>query len=107
MPSMGPARTGPEGDEVMDHALAAPGDAAARAAPPMARPLALDDVVLHRLRSPAEVEEIVHLRDEIDLSVHAAAGPQFGMLEKKETSAGSCAGSRWAASGSARSASSR
>jgi hypothetical protein len=75
-------------------------------APPEA--LQIQDVVLHHLRTPDEIEAIVDLRDEIDLSVHAAAGrQQFERLEKKETSWASCSGSNWAASGSAPSASSR
>lgn len=41
---------------------------------------------LHRLRTPEQVASVLHLRDEIDLSVHAAAGSQFLHLEKKETS---------------------
>jgi hypothetical protein len=41
---------------------------------------------LNRLRTPAQVATVLHLRGEIDLSVHAAAGPQFQHLEKKETS---------------------
>lgn len=41
---------------------------------------------LHRLRTPEQVATVLHLRDEIDLSVHAAAGPHFLHLEKKETS---------------------
>lgn len=41
---------------------------------------------LHRLRTPRQVASVLHLRDEIDLSVHAAAGSQFLHLEKKETS---------------------
>lgn len=40
---------------------------------------------LHRLRTPEQVATVLHLRGEIDLSVHAAAGPQFEHLEKKET----------------------
>ena len=52
----------------------------ARAASPASR------LKLHRLRTPAQVASVLHLRDEIDLSVHAAAGPQFLHLEKKETS---------------------
>ncbi|MEJ6023207.1 hypothetical protein [Ramlibacter sp. PS4R-6] len=68
----------------------------------------IHDVVLHHLRTPAEIEGIIDLRDEIDLSVHTAAGrQQFERLEKKETSAGSCSDSNSAGSGSARSASSR
>lgn len=41
---------------------------------------------LHRLRTPEQVDSVLHLRDAIDLSVHAAAGSQFLHLEKKETS---------------------
>jgi len=68
----------------------------------------IHDVVLHHLRTPQEIESIVFLRDEIDLSVHAAAGrQQFETLEKKETSAGSSSVSSSAANGSAPSASSR
>jgi len=75
---------------------------------PLRAPLALGDVVLHHLRTPAEIADIVYLRDEIDLSVHAAAGRDtFERLEKKETSAGSSSGSSSVANGSARSASSR
>jgi hypothetical protein len=70
--------------------------------------LQIQDVVLHHLRTPEEIEGIVDLRDEIDLSVHAAAGrQQFDRLEKKETSWVLCSVSSWEASGSARSASSR
>lgn len=50
-------------------------------------PLSIKDVVLRHLRSEAEISGVLHLREEIDLSVHAAAGPQFAVLEKKETSA--------------------
>lgn len=41
---------------------------------------------LHRLRTPEQVDTVLHLRDKIDLSVHAAAGSLFLHLEKKETS---------------------
>jgi hypothetical protein len=67
--------------------------------------LSIQDVVLRPLRTPAEIEKVLHLRDEIDLSVHAAAGRQFELLEKKETSAGSSSVSSWEATGSARSVS--
>ena len=40
--------------------------------------------ILGRLR---EIEQILHLRHAIDLSVHAAAGAEFVEREKKETSA--------------------
>jgi hypothetical protein len=54
------------------------------------RPFSIDDLVLRHLRTPAEIAGVLHLRDEIDLSVHAAAGPHFATLEKKKTSAGLC-----------------
>ena len=70
--------------------------------------LNINDVVLHHLRTPTQIHAITHLRDEIDLSVHAAAGREhFERLEKKETSAASSAASKWRASGSAPSASFR
>ena len=43
---------------------------------PLPESLQIQDVVLHHLRTPGEIESIVDLRDEIDLSVHAAAGRQ-------------------------------
>lgn len=46
-----------------------------------------DQIVLRHLKGQAEIESVMHLRDEIDLSVHAAAGLQFMALEKKEMSA--------------------
>jgi hypothetical protein len=54
------------------------------------RPFSIDDLVLRHLRTPAEIARVLHLREEIDLSVHAAAGPHFAILEKKETNAGLC-----------------
>jgi hypothetical protein len=45
------------------------------------------NVVVRHLRTPGEIASVLHLREEIDLSVHAAAGPEFDALEKKETSA--------------------
>jgi hypothetical protein len=69
--------------------------------------LRTEGVVLHHLRTPAQVSCVLPLRDEIDLSVHAAAGPQsFATLEKKETSWGSCSRSSLMATSSGRSASS-
>ena len=56
------------------------------------------DVVLRHLQTHEAIASVLHLRDEIDLSVHAAAGPQFAALEKKETSAGWCSASSWTAS---------
>jgi hypothetical protein len=60
----------------------------ASAAVPGRRPFSADDLVLRHLRTPAEIARVLHLREAIDLSAHAAAGPHFGTLEKKETSAG-------------------
>jgi len=54
------------------------------------RPFSIEDLVLRHLRTPAEIAGVLHLREEIDLSVHAAAGPHFATLEKKETSAVLC-----------------
>lgn len=51
------------------------------------RPAAFDLVELHPLKTRADIATVLHLRDEIDLSVHAAAGLHFEALEKKETSA--------------------
>jgi hypothetical protein len=49
------------------------------------RPFDVSDVTLRHLRGD-EIAQVLHLRDEIDLSVHAAAGSQqFATLEKKET----------------------
>lgn len=70
-------------------------------------PLAVGQVVLRHLRTEADISGVLHLREEIDLSVHAAAGPQFHDLEKKETSAGSWAPSCCTASPSVPSASFR
>jgi hypothetical protein len=55
------------------------------------------EVQLRHLRTPGEISQILHLRDEIDLSVHAASGETFARLEKKETSAASWAVSTWTA----------
>lgn len=71
-------------------------------------PLQIQDVVLHHLRTPEEIRSIIDLRDEIDLSVHQAAGArQFAESEKKRTNADSSSDSNSAASGSARFASFR
>lgn len=60
-------------------------------APPFpGRPSLVEDMVLCHLKTPERIESVLHLRDEIDLSVHAAAGRQFVELEKKETSAAWC-----------------
>jgi hypothetical protein len=55
-------------------------------------PFAARQVVLRHLKQSDEIASVLHLREEIDLSVHAAAGPHFATLEKKETSADSSSG---------------
>jgi hypothetical protein len=55
-----------------------------------ARPFDPDAVTLRPLRTAREIASVLHLRDEIDLSVHTGAGrPDFHSLEKKETNAAS------------------
>jgi len=49
--------------------------------------IAVEEIGLRHLRTPAEIERILHLREAIDLSVHSAAGCEFRALEKKEMSA--------------------
>jgi hypothetical protein len=57
---------------------------------PLRRPLDCARIALVPLHGQAAIDSVLHLRDEIDLSVHARAGvQQFAMLEKKETSAAS------------------
>ena len=53
------------------------------------------DVRLRHLRTPGEIERVLPLREEIDLSAHTAAGRSFHELEKKETSWASSARSSW------------
>ena len=53
----------------------------------MARAAPLDfarSVVFRHLRTRGEIEQVLHLREGIDLSVHAS-DPEFLALEKKET----------------------
>jgi hypothetical protein len=45
---------------------------------------ASDDLVLHHLRTPHEIDAVRPLRAKIDLS-HNASDPQFASDEKKET----------------------
>ena len=53
---------------------------------PSARPpVAVDAVVLRHLKTRQQIEAVLHLREEIDLSAHSGAGANFGGLEKKET----------------------
>lgn len=49
--------------------------------------IAVEEVGLRHLKTLSEIEQILHLREAIDLSVHSAAGSDFRTLEKKETSA--------------------
>ena len=58
--------------------------------PGMRMPLPVQDVTLRHLKTPREIEQVLHLREEIDLSVHLAAGGDFLAREKKETSAAWC-----------------
>lgn len=48
----------------------------------------VDELELRHLSTREEIEEILYLRENIDLSVHTAAGGDFEALEKKETNAG-------------------
>lgn len=48
----------------------------------------VQELELRHLTTREEIEEVLHLRENIDLSVHTAAGGEFETLEKKETSAG-------------------
>ncbi len=61
--------------------------AALAAAPHGRHQFAVDDLELQHLTTRDEIREVLHLRENIDLSVHAAAGGGFEALEKKETSA--------------------
>lgn len=47
----------------------------------------VNDFAIRRLKTSLEIEDILYLREEIDLSVHEAAGAAFSALEKKETNA--------------------
>jgi hypothetical protein len=59
-------------------------------APP---PGLVEAMVLRHLKHLDQISSVLHLREEIDLSVHAASGRHFVELEKKETSAASCSAS--------------
>lgn len=49
----------------------------------------IESVVLRHLKTREQIESVLHLREEIDLSVHSSASSNFASLEKKETSWGS------------------
>ena len=48
--------------------------------------LPLGELSFHRLTTPAEIAQILHLRGEIQLPASALADPSFHTREKKETS---------------------
>jgi hypothetical protein len=50
--------------------------------------LPLEELSFHRLTTPAEISQILHLRGEIQLPATALADPSFHTREKKETSTG-------------------
>jgi hypothetical protein len=50
--------------------------------------LPLEELSFHRLTTPAEIAQILHLRGEIQLPAAALADPSFHTREKKETSTG-------------------
>lgn len=54
-------------------------------------PMMSERLSIRQLRTPAEIGAILHLREAIDLSVHAASSPEFVAREKKETRAASWA----------------
>jgi len=54
-------------------------------------PRSVHGATLQHLRTPGEIARILHLREEIDLSVHA--GTDFESLEKKGMPAASSAAS--------------
>ena len=50
-------------------------------------PLPVEEFGLRHLKTASEIENILHLREAIDLSVHSRGHSDFISLEKKETSA--------------------
>lgn len=50
--------------------------------------LPLDELSFHRLTTPAQIGQILHLRGEINLPAAALADPSFRTREKKETNMG-------------------
>jgi hypothetical protein len=65
----------------------------------------MESVVLRHLRSQEEIASVLHLRSEIDLSVHHSADSNFAALEKKEMKSGLSLPSSWTEKQSARYAS--
>ena len=62
---------------------------------PPSEPRGIEAVTLRHLKTSSEIESVLHLREEIDLSVHASASSNFAALEKKETNWGLSAHSSW------------
>ena len=58
---------------------------------PFRHAVSIDKLAVRHLRTRSEIEEILHLRDGIDLSVHCAAGSNFIAAEKKEMNVASLA----------------
>lgn len=50
--------------------------------------LPLEELSFHRLTTPAQIDQILHLRGELTLPAAALADPSFHTREKKETSTG-------------------
>lgn len=50
--------------------------------------LPLDELSFHRLTTPAQIGQILHLRGELTLPAAALADPSFHTREKKETNTG-------------------
>ena len=50
--------------------------------------LPLDELSFHRLTTPAQIGQILHLRGELALPAAALTDPSFHTREKKETSTG-------------------
>jgi len=54
--------------------------------PPLyGRPFCAEAIEARHMKTEAQIASILHLRDEIDLSVHSRASSNFQVLEKKET----------------------
>jgi hypothetical protein len=75
----------------------------ADAAPSLAQ-VPVEELRLRHLRTPGEIAQIIHLREEIQLPAAALADPGFRAREKKETRTASWALLRFGAFSSAPSA---
>lgn len=76
-----------QGDRVISRSINHHQEPTQGAGPPETarEPFCCEDIVLRPLKTPSDIASILHLRDEIDLSVHTTFGAQFAALEKKET----------------------